>query len=142
MARCVPRLSSVGIRGLRACLAAEPAIGYPTAPGDVMVESQAPLPAGARLVVIDDDLTFLDLMRELLEVSEGYEVDTYTQWRDAHTFVRARAPDLVLLDLVIQGEEHGWQVLDELSADPATRAIPVIVCSAAIRSLQDHETLL
>jgi CheY-like chemotaxis protein len=41
----------------------------------------------------------------------------------------------VILDLFLHGETAGWQQLDVLTLDPATRAIPVIICSAAIASL-------
>jgi CheY-like chemotaxis protein len=41
----------------------------------------------------------------------------------------------VILDLFLHGENVGWQQLDILTLDPATRSIPVIICSAAIASL-------
>ena len=41
----------------------------------------------------------------------------------------------MILDLFLHGESAGWQQLDILTLDPATRAIPVIICSAAIASL-------
>jgi twitching motility two-component system response regulator PilH len=95
-----------------------------------------------RLAVIDDDVTFLELMRELLQVSEGYEVHTSGRWDDVPAFVRGVEPDLVLLDIVMQGQEQGWAALEQLRRDPRTRAIPVLVCSAAVWSLREHEELL
>ena len=41
----------------------------------------------------------------------------------------------MILDLFLHGETAGWQQLDILTLDPATRSIPVIICSAAIASL-------
>jgi DNA-binding response OmpR family regulator len=96
----------------------------------------------ARLAVIDDDATFLELMRELLQVSEGYEVHTSGQLDDALGFVRRVRPDLVLLDIVLQGEERGWALLEQIRAHPDTRATPVLVCSAAVWSMREHEELL
>src|SRR5690349_9925901 len=95
-----------------------------------------------RIALINDDTTFLALMRELLEASEGYEVLVCTQWQDTHGFVKREQPDLVILDVVMGGEEPGWRILELLTLDPQTRPIPLLVCSAAIRSLQDHQTLL
>ena len=51
-------------------------------------------------------------------------------------------PDLVILDIRVGHEESGWTILNLLTLDPATRPIPVIICSAAIDSLQEHEELL
>jgi CheY-like chemotaxis protein len=95
-----------------------------------------------RITLINDDTTFLQLMQDLLEVTEGYEVSIHKQWDNAYTRVKELQPDLVLLDIVLGGEEQGWKILELLTLDPATRPIPVIVCSAAIRSLRDHEPLL
>ena len=96
----------------------------------------------ARIVLINDDTAFLDLMHDLLQSIEGYEVLICKEGDQAHEFVKQSRPDLVLLDIRIGGEETGWTVLELLTLDPATRPVPVIVCSAAIRELQDHEPLL
>ena len=96
----------------------------------------------ARIVLINDDTAFLDLMHDLLESIEGYEVLICKEGDQTHQFVKDSSPDLGLLDIRIGGEETGWTVLELLTLDPATRPIPVIVCSAAIRDLQDHEPLL
>ena len=107
-----------------------------------MAASPEPRQRRARIALINDDTTFLALMQELLQEIEGYEVQTRTQWEHAYDFVKQTRPDLVILDIVMGGEEQGWKILELLTLDPATRPIPVIVCSAAVRSLQDHEPLL
>jgi CheY-like chemotaxis protein len=61
---------------------------------------------------------------------------------DTHTFVRDQRPSLLILDIRIGGEERGWTILNLLTLDPDTRPIPVIVCSAAIQSLHEHQDLL
>jgi len=96
----------------------------------------------ARIAVINDDTAFLNLMRDLLETEGGYEAVICREWEDAHGFVKDQRPALVILDIRIGGEEHGWTVLNLLTLDPETRRIPVIVCSAAIQSLHQHQDLL
>jgi CheY-like chemotaxis protein len=96
----------------------------------------------ARIAVINDDTAFLDLMRDLLEVDENYEVLICREWDHAYEFVKKEQPDLVIQDIRIGGEEHGWTILNLLTLDPVTRPIPMIVCSAAIQSLHDHQDLL
>jgi len=63
---------------------------------------------------------------------EGYDVRGSA---DAFGDIKHANADLVILDLFLHGESAGWQQLDILTLDPATRAIPVIICSAALASL-------
>ena len=98
--------------------------------------------ARARIAVINDDTTFLGLMRDLLQEVEGYQVHICKEGPQAYEFVRTQQPDLVVLDIRIGGEENGWTLLELLTLDPRTCPIPLIVCSAAIRDLQDHQPML
>jgi CheY-like chemotaxis protein len=99
-------------------------------------------PGRARIAVINDDTAFLDLMRELLEEEGNYEVLICREWDRAYQFVKDEQPDLVIQDIRIGGEEHGWTILNLLTLDPETAPIPTIVCSAAIQSLHEHQDLL
>jgi CheY-like chemotaxis protein len=99
-------------------------------------------PHRPRIVVINDDPTFLVLMRDLLEDQENYEVLIHREWNSAYEFVKQTTPDLVIQDIRIGGEEHGWTIVGLLTLDPETRSIPMIVCSGAIESLREHEELL
>ena len=96
----------------------------------------------ARIAAIDDDPATLELLRELLAVSEGYDVVTCTVGEQAYDVVKAHRPDLIVLDIRMGGEEIGWTVLERLTLDPETRAIPVLVCSAGVASLAAHRPLL
>jgi CheY-like chemotaxis protein len=95
-----------------------------------------------RIVVINDDTDFLTLMSELLTEIGEYDVETCREGNNAYQFVRDRLPDLVILDIRIEGQDLGWAILECVTLDPKTRPIPMIVCSAAIRELQAHEELL
>jgi DNA-binding NarL/FixJ family response regulator len=95
--------------------------------------------------VIEDDAVLLSLLSDLL-TSAGYSVFPHNRARDAHLLVRNVRPGVVLLDLRLSQEpdlaEEGWQVLDRLVLDPATRDIPVILASGAIRSIEARRTAL
>src|SRR4051794_32407107 len=99
-----------------------------------MKEVPGPQDRRPRIVLINDDTVFLELMQDLLRESEGYEVSVCKEWNDAYHYVKRAMPDLVILDIVLRGEEQGWKILELLTLDPTTRPIPLIVCSAAIRS--------
>jgi len=106
------------------------------------VPDEPTTPSRARVAVINDDTAFLDLMHDLLENEAGYDVLICREWDGAYQFVREQLPDLIIQDIRIGGEEHGWTILNLLTLDPRTRPIPMIVCSAAIQSLHAHQEWL
>ena len=83
----------------------------------------------AKILVIENDVTFLDLLRVHL-ASVGHEVQTA---EDAVTGLHAvieNTPDVIILDLFVP-YLHGIEVLEALRNDPATTPIPVIVLTGA-----------
>ena len=79
----------------------------------------------ARILVIENDIAFLDLLRVHL-ASAGHEVVTA---EDAALGLRAvieDAPDVIILDIFVP-YLNGIEVLEALRTDPATTPIPVIV---------------
>jgi CheY-like chemotaxis protein len=94
-----------------------------------------------RLALLDDDTRFLEVMSELLN-EEGYEVLVCREADNAYKFVKQHHPDLVILDIRMGAEERGWTILNLLTLDPQTRPMPVLVCSAAIQSLHEHQAWL
>ncbi len=79
----------------------------------------------AKIVVIEDDLTFLDLLRVHL-AGAGHEVLTAEDAVLGLRAIIASAPDLILLDLSVPYLD-GFEMIEALRTDPATRDIPVIV---------------
>jgi DNA-binding response OmpR family regulator len=79
----------------------------------------------AKILVIENDLSFLDLLRVHLS-GAGHEVVTA---EDAALGLRAiieNAPDLIILDIFLP-YLSGIEVLEALRTDPATVSIPVVV---------------
>jgi CheY-like chemotaxis protein len=84
---------------------------------------------GKSLVLIaDDDADILLLVRAVLERS-GHEVVAASDGAEALASVRARKPDLVVLDIAMP-EVDGLEVLRRLRADPTTSELPVVLLSA------------
>src|SRR6267378_6274245 len=79
----------------------------------------------AKIVVIEDDLTFLDLLRVHL-AGAGHEVLTAEDAVLGLRAIIADAPDLILLDLSVPYLD-GFEMIAALRNDPATQDIPVIV---------------
>ena len=86
-----------------------------------------------RILVIDDKLDTLLLLRELLS-SRGYEVLTATEAEEGKEIIHSDRPDLVLLDVVMPGKS-GYEVCRELKEDPQTRLIPIVM----ITGLSDRD---
>ncbi len=80
-----------------------------------------------RLLVVDDDRDIIRLLYHRLR-RDGYLVDTATSGPDALTRAVQSPPDLILLDILMP-EMDGYQVLQELKADPVTSDIPVVILS-------------
>lgn len=89
-----------------------------------------------RVTVVNDHPEFLALLNDFLS-EEGFEVTVIPKHQGAFEQIKASQPDVVICDLIFDNMPAGWAVLDMLYLDPATRAIPVILCSAATRQVQE-----
>ncbi len=80
-----------------------------------------------KIVLVEDDETLAEvLMSELTEA--GFKVFPAFDGNEGLKEVKAKKPDLVLLDLILP-EKHGFEVLAELKKYPSTKTIPVIILS-------------
>ncbi|MBA3672852.1 MAG: response regulator, partial [Gemmatimonadaceae bacterium] len=82
----------------------------------------------ARILIVDDDR----INRRLIEVMlapEGFELQSASSGEEALVMVGDRAPDLVLLDIMMPGMD-GYQFANELKGNVATKNIPIIMLSA------------
>jgi len=87
------------------------------------------------ILVVDDRLALLDLLRRLLEEEGQYRVSVLPQGSGAVAQIRAAPPDLLILDLKL-ADADGLDILQELRAHPTTADIPVIVYTAAVREAE------
>jgi putative two-component system response regulator len=89
-----------------------------------------------RVLVVDDNLDTMTLMRELLEM-QGYSVVAVADASQAEAEIRRELPDLILSDVIMPGKS-GYELCRELKSDPATRLIPFVL----ITGLADREDKL
>jgi diguanylate cyclase (GGDEF)-like protein len=82
------------------------------------------LEPNARVLVADDSLVIRSVLRKQLE-EYGHEVVEARDGVEALASVRARAPDIILLDVEMPNLD-GHQVLAELQRDPVLAEIPVV----------------
>ncbi|MEI8303499.1 MAG: response regulator [Burkholderiales bacterium] len=80
-----------------------------------------------KILIIDDSPTQRQFLSELL-LGRGYAVITADNGADGLVRARAERPDLILMDVVMPGAS-GFRATRDLSRDPETSDIPVVVCS-------------
>ncbi len=81
------------------------------------------------VLYIEDNLSNLTLIEQLLGEDAGIHLITAMQGRIGLELARQHLPDLILLDLHLP-DMPGWDVLAALQASEATRRIPTIIVSA------------
>jgi two-component system, cell cycle sensor histidine kinase and response regulator CckA len=98
--------------------------------------SASPQVAGARarVLIVDDELNNRKLM-EVMLAPEGFLLETAISGEEALEKVAKRAPDLILLDIMMPGID-GYRVAAKIKGDRATSNIPVIMVTA----LDDHKS--
>ena len=80
-----------------------------------------------KLLLVDDQPMNIRILNELFRFD--HDVFMATRGEQAIEICQAQRPDLILLDVVMEGMD-GYQVCRQLKADPATRDIPIIFVSA------------
>jgi DNA-binding response OmpR family regulator len=80
------------------------------------------------VLVVEDDVTINETVCAILEV-EGYRALCVTNLTQARRALLDETPSAVLLDLMLNDEESGETLLDELAGRPG--APPVVVFSAS-----------
>ena len=81
------------------------------------------------LLVVDDDGVSRAVLSNLLE-RQGHTVVVAKDGAEALALVPQRAFDLIVLDLLMPGMD-GFEVVQKLKSDPASREIPVVMISSA-----------
>ena len=84
--------------------------------------------AGDRILVVDDEPDIVALVAYHL-AKAGYRVSTASDGREAIDVARRDRPSLVVLDLMLP-ELSGFDVLERLRADDATRDVGVLMLTA------------
>ncbi len=98
-----------------------------------------PPPAGARVLVVDDDPAVHELVEaELLPL--GYVLEHAHSGREGLERARGGRFEAVILDLMMP-DLSGFEVAARLKDDPATAALPIVVLTARDLSAPEREAL-
>jgi two-component system, cell cycle response regulator DivK len=81
-----------------------------------------------RILVVEDQEDNRQILRDLL-TSAGYEIVEAENGEEGLAVAAAQQPDLILMDIQLPVLD-GYEATRRLKADPALRAIPVIVVTS------------
>jgi DNA-binding response OmpR family regulator len=107
---------------------------------DAPVEAGPP-GRGQLIAILDDSQDLLDLMQELLE-EEGYDDVTMHACDGVRKKIIELRPALVILDIMLDTPDSGWQLLQTLTLDPKTKGMGILICSGATAFLREHQAQL
>lgn len=93
-----------------------------------------------RILIIDDEEEFTDLLRLNLGRTGRFEVSVVNDPTKALHTAQAFHPDVVLLDIVMPGIDGG-DIASSFKSDPALKDVPIILVSALVsnRELEEDE---
>lgn len=81
-----------------------------------------------RILVVEDQADNRQILRDLLG-NAGYELMEAENGEQALSAVAAQRPDLILMDIQLPVMD-GYEATRRIKADPALRAIPIIVVTS------------
>lgn len=87
-----------------------------------------------RILIADDEQNIV-ISLEFLMKREGYEVLVAQDGAEAVDMIRAEMPDLVLLD-VMMPRKTGFEVCQEVKADPALKSVSILMLTAKGRDTE------
>ena len=85
------------------------------------------------VLIVDDDPDFVETTRMVL-ARENYEISAASNGDDALKAMVANPPDLVILDIMMDGILDGWDASWRIRSDPQLHDTPILVVSSITAS--------
>lgn len=82
-----------------------------------------------RVLIIDDDPDIVESMKVVLE-SEKFVVDVAATGEEGLRKARLEKPDLIILDIMMETGDKGFEVARVLKKDEDYKAIPILMLTA------------
>jgi len=82
----------------------------------------------AKVLIIDDDLDFVESVKVVLE--SRYEVAMASDGREGLRVAREEKPDVIILDVMMNRRDEGFEVSRKLKRDPESKHIPILMLTA------------
>jgi K+-sensing histidine kinase KdpD/DNA-binding response OmpR family regulator len=92
------------------------------------------------VLVIDDDPGDLRLVQKMLEEGQRYQVTLAQGGKQGWEMIQSTHPDAIIMDLFMP-DFNGFNILENLRANPVLRHIPVIILTGADLTAEQHQQL-
>jgi CheY-like chemotaxis protein len=80
------------------------------------------------IFVTNHDPEYLQMIEDVLR-DAGYTQITCTGEPEAFEAIERVQPDVILLDIHVGNEAHGWGLLDKIRLNASTKATPIVICT-------------
>lgn len=85
--------------------------------------------ANAKILIVDDDPDMVESMKVILE-SKNYQVSVAKTGEEGLRKVREEKPELVILDVMLETGDKGFDVAREIKWDPQYKHLPILMLTA------------
>jgi two-component system, OmpR family, alkaline phosphatase synthesis response regulator PhoP len=92
---------------------------------------------GADILIIDDDRDLVESIRIVLE-SRKYGVRTAYNGKEGYQKIQEKAPDLIILDVMMATDTEGFSVAYKLRNNPAYQQIPIIMVTGFTKKMAEE----
>ena len=86
----------------------------------------------ALVLIVDDSPTEQHVIANVLQ-KHGYETVVASDGEEAISIAESAQPDVILMDVVMRDGMDGFQATRQLSKNPSTASIPVVMVTTKIR---------
>ena len=91
---------------------------------------------GADILIIDDDRDLVESIRIVLE-STKYGVRTAYNGKEGFQKIQEKAPELILLDVMMATDTEGFSLAYKLRNNPAYKEIPIIMVTGFTKKMAE-----
>ena len=91
---------------------------------------------GADILIIDDDRDLVESIRIVLE-SKKYGVRTAYNGKEGFQKIQEKAPELILLDVMMATDTEGFSLAYKLRNNPAYKEIPIIMVTGFTKKMAE-----
>ncbi|RZB34548.1 MAG: hypothetical protein SRB1_00316 [Desulfobacteraceae bacterium Eth-SRB1] len=93
-----------------------------------------------KILIVDDEFEIRRLVDMTLRI-EDYQILQAESGEQAIEIVKAEKPDLIIMDIMMQGEMDGLKATRILKNDPETKGCPIIMLTSKGQSYEREEGL-
>jgi CheY-like chemotaxis protein len=87
-----------------------------------------------KILVIDDDPDFVESVENLLE-AKGYQVVSASNGKEGVEKAKAEKPNLILLDVMMNTKDEGFNVARQIHEIPEIKATPVVMVTGVRKEM-------